>query len=317
MKYIKKYIPILFFLILLLPGCTVNKDIKKDSDVVTVNNPVSKITEPHLDLIEEIYDNMEYDKIILKYKEKVPSSATISRFRYYVIFSDLDENTTYNLIDKDIRNTSDEMTKNYVSRLPDSVTPVFLFKDYDTYENFSVNTIGLESDDLSPFGFYKISKNVIVIRYISWKGSTSHEITHSFTRFDFPDMPSWFDEGLASLHEKYVFKDDVMKGDFSWRIAALRRAFRENTYTGIKTMMETNDNELYGKRSSFYYAQSRYLLMYMQQTVSPDKYYKLFRGTYDDDNTGITQLEKTLNKPIEEIDKELIDYINSFTQERY
>jgi PBP1b-binding outer membrane lipoprotein LpoB len=153
MKYIKKYIPILFFLILLLPGCTVNKDIKKDSDVVTVNNPVSKITEPHLDLIEEIYDNMEYDKIILKYKEKVPSSATISRFRYYVIFSDLDENTTYNLIDKDIRNTSDEMTKNYVSRLPDSVTPVFLFKDYDTYENFSVNTIGLESDDLSPFGF--------------------------------------------------------------------------------------------------------------------------------------------------------------------
>src|SRR4030066_348104 len=98
MKYIKKYIPILFFLILLLPGCTVNKDIRKDSD---------------------------------------------------------------------------EMTKNYVSRLPDSVTPVFLFKDYDTYKNFSVNTIGLESDDLSPFGFYKISNNVIVIRYISWKGSTS------------------------------------------------------------------------------------------------------------------------------------------------
>jgi hypothetical protein len=316
MKHINKYILILFFLILLLPGCTINKDIKNDSDAVTFNNPVSEITEPHLDLLEEVYDNMDYDKIILKYKEKVPSSATITRFRNYVIFSDLDENTTYNLIDKDIRNTSDEMTKNYVSRLPDSVTPVFLFKDYDTYENFSVNTIGLESDDLSPFGFYKISKNVIVIRYISWKGSTSHEITHSYTRFDFPDMPSWFDEGLASLHEKHVFIDDVMKGDFSWRIVTLRRAFRENTYTGIKTMMETNDNELYGKRSSFYYAQSRYLLMYMQQTVSPNKYYKLFRDTYDDDNTGITQLEKIMNKSIKEIDKELIEYINSFTQER-
>jgi len=316
MKLINKYIPILFFLILLLPGCTINKDIKKDSDAVTFNNPVSEITEPHLDLLEEVYDNMDYDKIILKYKEKVSSSVTITRFRNYVIFPDLDENTTYNLIDKDIRNTSDEMTRNYVSRLPESVTPVFLFKDYDTYENFSVNTIGLESDDLSPFGFYKISKNVIVIRYISWKGSTSHEITHSYTRFDFPDMPSWFDEGLASLHEKYVYKDDVMKGDFSWRIVALRRAFRENTYTGIKTMMETNDNELYGKRSSFYYAQSRYLLMYMQQTVSPNKYYKLFRDTYDDDNTGITQLEKIMNKSIKEIDKELIEYINSFTQER-
>ena len=313
----KKYVPILFLPILFLQGCSVKNDIIKDTYAAGLNNTTSKITDPRLELLEEIYDNMDYDNIILKYKEKVPSSATITRFRYYVIFSDLDENTTYNLIDKDIRHTADAMTKHYVSALPDSVTPVFLFKDYDTYENFAVNTIGLESGDLSPYGFYKISKNVIVIRYVSWKGSTSHEITHSFTRYDFPDMPSWFDEGLASLHEKYIYTDKSMKGGFSWRIVALRRAFRENTYTGIKTMMETNDNELYGKRSSFYYAQSRYLLMYIQQTDLLDKYYKLFRDAYDEDNTGITQLEKTLNKPIEEIDKELVEYINSFTQERY
>jgi hypothetical protein len=313
----KKYIPFLFCLILFLSGCSVKNDIKKDTDAVTTDNTPPKITDPRLELLEELFDNMDYDKVILKYKDNVPASATITRFRYYVIFSDLDENTTYNLIDKDIRHTSDAMRKHYVSVLPDSVTPVFLFKDYDTYKNFSINTFGLEPDDLSPYGFYKISKNVIVIRYVSWKGSTSHEITHSFTRYDFPRMPSWFDEGLASLHEKYIYTDESMKGSFNWRILALRRAFRENTYTGIKTMMETNDIELYGKRSSFYYAQSRYLLMYIQQTDLLDDYYKLFRDTYDEDKTGITQLEKTMNKSIEEIDKELIEYINSFTQERY
>lgn len=312
----KKYFPLFILLFLFFEGCSAKKDVKKDTDAVINNNTASKITEPRLELIEEVYENMDYDKIIQKYSDKVPQSATITRFRYYVIFSDLDENTTYNLIDKDIRHTADAMAKHYVSALPDSVTPIFLFRDYQTYEKFSVNTIGLESDDLSPYGFYKISKNVIVIRYVSWKGSTSHEVTHSFTQYDFPDMPSWFDEGLASLHEKYVHENGRMKGDFNWRILALRRAFRENTYTGLETMMKTNDNELYGERTSFYYAQSRFLLMYIQQTNLLDNYYKLFRDTYNKDNTGITQLEETLNKPIKEIDKELVDYINSFTQER-
>ncbi len=311
----KKYIFILCLLILFLSGCSAKQDVKKDTDAVSSTNTASKITGPRLELLEELYAGMDYDKVISKYSGKMPSSATITSFRYYVIFSDLDENTTYNLIDKDIRHTVDAMTKHYVSDLPDSVTPVFFFNDYDTYRDFSVNTIGLDENDLSPFGYYKISKNIIVIRYVSWKGSTSHEITHSLIQYDFPDIPSWLNEGLASLHEKYVYTDGVMKGDFNWRILSLRRAFRENTYTGLKKLMETNDEELYGKRSAFYYAQSRFLLMYIQQKDLLDDYYLLFKKTAADDPTGITQFEKTLNKPLEDIDKELVDYINSFTQQ--
>jgi hypothetical protein len=106
-----------------------------------------------------------------------------------------------------------------------------------------------------------------------------------------------------------------MKGDFSWRIVALRRAFKENSYTYLNTLMETSDEKFYGKRTAFYYAQARYLLMYVQSKDLLDDYYKLFRATYDEDKTGITQLEKILNKPLPEIDEELVEYVNSFTQE--
>ncbi len=306
-------VPLLF--LFLLSGCSQKADYKQDKDATTQIHHIKQSLPSGLDLLEELYDNMDYDAVINKYSDKVPFSATVTRFRYYVIFSDLDENTTYNLIDKDIRQTVDAMTGHYVSVLPDRVTPVFYFKDYETYRDFSVNTLGIAEHNLSQYGYLKISKNLIAIRYVSWKGSTSHEITHSLTRYDFSEIPSWFDEGLASLHEKYIYKDGEMRAEFSWRILAIRRACRENTYTALRDLMETDDEELYGSRSPFYYAQSRYLLMYLQQKDLLDDYYKLFRDTYYEDNTGIVQLEKTTNKSLTEIDKELIEYLNSFAQQ--
>jgi hypothetical protein len=310
---LKIFLPLVLFLFF---GCSLKNDTRKDSYSYQ-SDKAAKYTVPHnLNDLEEVYDNMDYKKVIDKYSHYIPSSATVTRFRYYVIFSMLDENTTYELIDKNIRQTIDAMTDNYLSDFPDSVIPVFLFSDFDEYKEFSTSTFGIEEDDLSPFGFYKITKNAIVIKFYKWKGSVSHEITHSLIQFDFPDMPSWFNEGLASLHEKYIYKDGQMLGDFSWRIIALRHSLEHNTYTGLRKLMETDDEELYDSgRTSYYYAQARYLLMMLQQQGLLKKYYKLFKDTYDEDNTGISQLEKVTGKPLNKIDKELVEYVNGFDME--
>jgi hypothetical protein len=155
---------------------------------------------------------------------------------------------------------------------------------------------------------------VIVIRYVNWKGSIPHEVTHRFTKADFPDMPSWFDEGLSSLHEKSTYKNGRLVGDFSWRIIAIRRAIKEDRYTSLEKMMKTNDNELYGRYSPFYYAQSRFLLMYLQEKGLLEDYYKLFRETYHKDNTGITQLENITGKQMHTLNEEYYDYLMSFKQ---
>jgi hypothetical protein len=76
--------------------------------------------------------------------------------------------------------------------------------------------------------------------------------------------------------------------------------------------METDDDELYGKRSAFYYAQARYLLMYLQEKGLLSDYYLSFRSTCHKDETGITQLEKILNKPLVKIDDDLLEYLKSF-----
>lgn len=312
----KGFIVILFIILAILLGCGQKSDIPKSDvkpdldDSAQVRNDIKN----NLSEIEETYSTLDYDKVINEHSKIIPQGMSITKFRYFVVFSDLNEELTYKLIDTDVRYTIDAMSGNFSRKLPTNVTPIYLFEDFNKYKEFVLKNYDIAENDISPYGFYKISKNVIVIRYVGWKGSILHEITHRFTRTDFPTMPSWFDEGFASLNEKSTFKDGKLIGEFSLRIIPLRRAIENNTYTSIEQMMKTDDEELYGKRTSFYYAQSRYLLMYLQENGLLETYYKNFRDTFNEDETGISQLETLLNKPISSINEDCLEYIKNFKQ---
>lgn len=311
----KSFIVILFIILAILLGCGFKTESNLESqpsliDSLTAGNDVKN----NLSELEETFSNFDYNKVIKEQSKLLPDGMSITKFRYFVVFSDMDDELTYKLIDTDIRNTIDAMTNNYVNKLPDKITPIFLFKDYDDYRQFVLKNYDIAENDISPYGFFKISKNVIVIRYVSWKGSIFHEVTHRFIKADFPNAPSWFDEGFASLNEKANFKNGNLIADFSFRIIPLRRALEDKTYTGIQYLMETNDDELYGKRTSFYYGQSRYLLMYLQEDGLLVKYYREFRDTYETDETGITQLTSITGKTINDLEEEYLQYIKSFKQ---
>lgn len=302
---------VLLFSITFTASCSQKKDtIHGNSDSLHARSDI-KVT---LSEIEDLYPGYDYSSVINEHSSIMPEGLSVTKFRQFVVFSELNEELTYRLIDNDMRNTIESMTINFVNKTPDKVTPVYLFENFDKYKLFVLKNYDVEEKDISPYGFYKISKNVIIIRYVSWKGSILHELTHRFIQADFPETPSWFDEGFASLNEKSTFKDGVLTGDFSLRIIPLRRAIKEGTYTGLKHLMETNDDELYGKRTSYYYAQSRYLLMYLQQQAQLDKYYKYFRDNFKKDRTGIKQLQEITGKSVNTLDEELLTYIKSFKE---
>lgn len=304
-------IPVLLLSFTLSVSCGQKKDTAPGNTDSVYNRSDIKIT---LSEIEDIYPGYDYSKVIDEHSSIMPAGMSVTKFRQFVVFSELNEELSYRLIDNDMRNTIESMTLNFVNKTPEVVTPVYLFEKFDKYKSFVLKNYDIEEDDISPYGFYKISKNVIIIRYVNWKGSILHELTHRFIRADFPETPSWFDEGFASLNEKSTFKDGVLTGDFSLRIIPLRRAINEGTYTGLKQLMETNDDELYGKRTSYYYAQSRYLLMYLQQQGLLEKYYKYFRDNFKIDKTGIKQLQEITGKSLNMLDEELLTYIKSFKE---
>jgi hypothetical protein len=301
-----------------LSGCNHKEIVKFDKPVSNEKNAdlsTANYTSEDFDQLEEVYENLNYDEPISEYTNKLDGNFRTIRFKYFVIFSNLDDKTTYQLIDSDIRNTTEAMINNYIEVRPDYVTAVFLFKDMESYKKFAMKEFEIEEHDLSPYGFYKISRNVILVRYVSWKGSVTHEVTHAMLQNDFPDIPSWFNEGFAALHEKPIFNNGKLIGNFNWRILALRRAFNENKYTSLRYLMNTNDNDIYSEKSSFYYAQACYALMLLQEKNLVEDFYKTFRDNYSKDHTGIKQFEKLTGMPLEEFDKELTDYIQSFKQE--
>ncbi len=314
-KYLK--LIYIYIFLLILAGCAPKDNVKFDKGVTDDVKTVSEIEYDTYNFaeLEEVYENLDYDKPMAEFTDILGKDFRAIRFKYFVVFSNLEDKVTYQLIDSDIRNTVDVMLNNYIETRPDEVTPIFLFKDMQSYKDFSMKEFGIDETDLSPYGFYKISKNVILIRYVNWKGSTSHETTHAMLQNDFPNIPSWFNEGFAAMHEKAIFNNGRFIGNFNWRILALRRAFNENNYTSLRHLMSTNDDEFYGKRTSFYYAQACYMFMLLQERGLFETYYKTFRDNYSKDHTGIKQLEALTGQSIEKLDADVIEYIQSFKQE--
>ena len=82
---------ILIPLLLVQSGCSLKNDIRKDSYSYKTGGTSNNYIAHNLNELEELYDNMDYNTVINNYSQYMPETATITRFRYYVIFSLLDD----------------------------------------------------------------------------------------------------------------------------------------------------------------------------------------------------------------------------------
>jgi hypothetical protein len=57
-------------------------------------------------------------------------------------------------------------------------------------------------------------------------GTLVHEIVHPFIAANFPECPSWFNEGLASLYEQSGESRGRIRGRTNWRLAGLQEVIQ-------------------------------------------------------------------------------------------
>ena len=234
-------------------------------------------------------------------------------FSYFVIASNLSEKETQDVIDNTIAKAVSCFHNDYFEKKPDDITVIFLFKDDKTYRYWAKKLYG--DDDLSRFGYYKPGKKVMLMNIATGTGTLVHEMTHALVRYDFPDIPSWFNEGLGSLYERSSLSNNQIIGYVNWRLPALQKAISDNSYTPISSLVKTNDDEFYGDRSDVNYAQARYLCMYLQENGLLKKFYKAFRDNYLNDNTGKNTLERITGKNLSELDKDYIEWVKGLKYE--
>jgi hypothetical protein len=139
-------------------------------------------------------------------------------------------------------------------------------------------------------GYYERGDRRIVLNLLTGEGTISHELTHALAHFDFPDMPEWFDEGLASLHEEARFSDDGLRliGISNWRGRYLAAALQRRALRPLASLI--GESRVRTDQQAIDYAHARYLCLFLQERNLLAPFYRKFRAAGVSDPTGARTL---------------------------
>lgn len=195
-------------------------------------------------------------------------------------------------VDRYLHNTilaaAEALHRKFFDRQPTEPILILLFESDETYRHAARKWFG--DEDVSRYGYFRQRDNVMLMNVSTGTGTLVHELVHALIKPDFADVPSWFNEGLGSLFEQCTLANNDIRGLENWRLPALQRAIRQNKLRPLSEMI--GDDDFYNAdRTGMNYAESRYLLMYLQEQGKLRDFYRRFRDAHEDDPTGSKSLE--------------------------
>lgn len=153
---------------------------------------------------------------------------------------------------------------------------VWVFGTEDEYRRGSSAQVGVVPD--TPYGFYRPCSRALVVDAAYGWGTLIHEMVHAYMDADFPDAPPWLQEGLASLFENAVERDDgSIYGTTNWRRAALKTALSRKRAPSFDRLARAGRGDLHGDDGHLYYAAARYLCFWLQQRGLLERFYREHR----------------------------------------
>jgi uncharacterized SAM-binding protein YcdF (DUF218 family) len=230
---------------------------------------------------------------VAQLKQRLPSNNfTIVVQRPFVVIGDEPEKVVRERAEGTVKWAVEKLKQDFFTQDPKEILDIWLFKDGDSYKK---NARLLFNDTPStPYGYYSRSDNALVMNISTGGGTLVHEIVHPFVEANFPSCPAWLNEGLGSLYEQCGEEDGHIHGYVNWRLPGLQQAIKAGLVGSFKDLMALNADEFYGDSQGVHYAQSRYLLYYLQQKGLLIKFYKQFHANRKTDRTGYEALKSVL-----------------------
>lgn len=192
--------------------------------------------------------------------------------------------------DRTILPAASALWTSYFEVRPDVPITLLLLPEENSYRECAAWLFG--DEDISVFGYYRPADRTLVANVGTGGGTLVHELTHALMAFDFPEMPDWFNEGLASLHEQCRYRTDGsgIDGLVNWRLPALQQAVRDGTLRSLSELF--SDDEFRGELEGLNYAHARYFCLYLQRHGLLEEFYRTFRDHADSDPTGVETLSR-------------------------
>lgn len=164
-------------------------------------------------------------------------------------------------------------------------------------------------------GLYQREERTIWLNLSTGMGTLAHELTHALAHADFPELPEWLDEGLASLHEEADFSADGLHlvGQENWRRRFLEEALQRDCWKSLDRLLA----EPFARTdaAALDYALARYVCLYLQERGLLSAFYRKCRGRTSSDPTGRTALLSLFaGQSIDEIDENFRDWLGGREQ---
>ncbi|MHB9132222.1 MAG: hypothetical protein ACYDBB_14200 [Armatimonadota bacterium] len=224
----------------------------------------------------------------------------------FVCAGDLDESAFDVIIDKTVVPCANALWKQYFVKRPTIPIRIYLFNSEKTYRAYAKSLFG--DTNVSYFGYYKPDKHALVMNISTGTGTLVHEMVHALMAPDFPNAPTWFSEGLASLYEQCQVSPDGLTGLTNWRLPILQKALKDKTTLSLPRLIATNREEFLDQHAGIHYAQARYFCFFMQDRGVLRDFYRSFRDNYKADPTGRKMIQQVFRGRLSGIERDWLSW---------
>lgn len=239
---------------------------------------------------------------------RLPDKCRVVVRAPFVVAGDFDEDNLDRLYREALLPVSNALWRAYFDRRPDQPIVIVALSREQTYQAAARKLDKYEPKSYA--GYFQRSERRIVLDLSTGYGTLAHELAHALAEFDFPGMPEWFDEGLASLHEETEFSEDglLLIGLPNWRFRLLPEAIRSDTLPSLESLITAQSFR--GEGEGLNYAQVRGFCQFLQDRDLLSHFYRKFRENVERDPSGQRTLCEVLGlKTLQQVDDEFRKWV--------
>src|SRR5687768_9020197 len=227
------------------------------------------------------FTDADFDRHINELNARMKRKLSSGQFaiviqKPFVVIGDEPKLAVQQHADTTVKWAVDRLKQDFFTKVPNEILDIWLFKNEASYRKHVQLLFG--DSPSTPYGYYSPAHKALIMNIGTGGGTLVHEIVHPFIEANFPACPPWLNEGLGSLYEQCGDEDGHIHGFVNWRLPGLQRAIKAGEVGSFKDLMAMDVNAFYGDTRGVNYAQSRYLLYYLQQKGLLVTFYKQFHA---------------------------------------
>jgi hypothetical protein len=160
------------------------------------------------------------------------------------------------------------------AKKPDARVKLLIYSDPDRYREEAAKL----GDVISDWGFYMPDKRTAIANVGASIGNLRHELVHPLLGDDYPTIPAWLNEGIASLYGSAKLGKHGFTFLVNYRLKDLQKALKADTLPSLTELANSTPLDMHGPSAMMFYAYSRYVLLFVDKQGKLSELYAELRG---------------------------------------